>query len=30
VLNHDFGIGHVTLQPEVVEHTSVAFHHRHE
>ena len=31
VLNHDFGIGHVTLQPEVVERTSVTFHsHRHE
>lgn len=31
VLNHDFGIGHVTLQPEVVERTAVTFHaHRHE
>jgi cobalt-zinc-cadmium efflux system protein len=30
VLNHDFGIGHVTLQPEVVERAHVAFHARHE
>ncbi len=30
VLNHDFGIGHVTLQPEVVERTPVAFHPHHE
>lgn len=30
VLNHDFGIGHVTLQPEVVERKHVTFHHHHE
>jgi len=30
VLNHDFGIGHVTLQPEVVERKHVTFHPHHE
>ncbi|NWG38363.1 MAG: cation transporter [Hydrogenophilaceae bacterium] len=30
VLNHDFGIGHVTLQPEVAERAPIAFHARHE
>jgi len=30
VLNHDFGIGHVTLQPEVVERKQVTFHPHHD
>jgi cobalt-zinc-cadmium efflux system protein len=30
ILRHDFGIGHVTLQPEVDQQSPLTFHHRHE